>query len=291
MKERNELLRALEVNRAVYDAVRDYIRPGVSEQDIYELTKTVVDDMLSDVPHEFIGDFVGGKRCGLIGGNPTEYKLSSGDGFILDLSVRCANTWSDTCRTFFLGEPTCEIKKAYDAVLKLQSFAASLVKPGICAEDIKINAEILLADMGYGSMMPHHMGHIIGAEPYMLSSALVGVVAQRLMRKVCPYCSRIEPLTESQIEFVGHDIPNARKAVGCGQCHGSGYLGRTAIHEVLVVDKQMRKLITAGAEAEEMKQYAIEHQNMKTLKKAAISLVEQGITTMEELERIAYYDD
>ena len=45
------------------------------------------------------------------------------------------------------------------------------------------------------------------------------------------------------------------------------------------------------AEAEEMKQYAIEHQNMKTLKKAAISLVEQGITTMEELERIAYYDD
>ena len=131
----------------------------------------------------------------------------------------------------------------------------------------------------------------IGAEPYMLSSALVGVVAQRLMRKVCPYCSRIEPLTESQIEFVGHDIPNARKAVGCGQCHGSGYLGRTAIHEVLVVDKQMRKLITAGAEAEEMKQYAIEHQNMKTLKKAAISLVEQGITTMEELERIAYYDD
>ena len=131
----------------------------------------------------------------------------------------------------------------------------------------------------------------IGAEPYMLSSALVGVVAQRLMRKVCPYCSRIEPLTERQIEFVGHDIPNARKAVGCGQCHGSGYLGRTAIHEVLVVDKHMRKLITAGAEAEEMKQYAIEHQNMQTLKKAAISLVEQGITTMEELERIAYYDD
>ncbi len=131
----------------------------------------------------------------------------------------------------------------------------------------------------------------IGAEPYMLSSALVGVVAQRLMRKVCPYCSRLEPLTERQIEFVGHDIPTARKAVGCGQCHGSGYLGRTAIHEVLVVDKAMRKLITAGAEAEDMKQYAIKNQNMTTLKQAAISLVEQGITTFEELERVAYYDD
>ena len=131
----------------------------------------------------------------------------------------------------------------------------------------------------------------IGAEPYMLSSALVGVVAQRLMRKVCPYCSKPEPLTERQIEFVGHDIPTARKAVGCGQCHGSGYLGRTAIHEVLVVDKHMRKLITTGAEAEEMKQYAMKEQNMTTLKQAAISLVEQGITTFEELERVAYYDD
>ena len=131
----------------------------------------------------------------------------------------------------------------------------------------------------------------IGAEPYMLSSALVGVVAQRLMRKVCPYCSKVEPLTERQIEFVGHDIPGAKKAVGCGQCHGSGYLGRTAIHEVLVVDKHMRKLIAQNAEAEEMKQYAIQNQNMKTLKQQAINLVEKGITTMEELERIAYYDD
>ena len=174
MKELNELLRALEVNKAVYDAVRDYIRPGVSEQDIYELTKSIVDDMLSDVPHEFIGDFVGGKRCGLIGGNPTEYKLSSGDGFILDLSVRCENTWSDTCRTFFLGEPTHEIKKAYDAVLKIQSFASSFVKPGIRAEDIKIKAEKLLTDMGYGSMMPHHMGHIIGREPYMTPAFDIG---------------------------------------------------------------------------------------------------------------------
>ena len=174
MKERNELLRALEVNRAVYDAVRDYIRPGVSELDIYDLTKTIVDDMLSDVSHEFIGDFVGGKRCGLIGGDPTEYKLAYGDGFILDLSVRCASTWSDTCRTFFLGEPTHEIEKAYDAVLKIQSFGAELVKPGMCAEGIKINAEMLLEDMGYGSMMPHHMGHIIGAKPYMTPAFDIG---------------------------------------------------------------------------------------------------------------------
>ena len=75
---------------------------------------------------------------------------------------------------FFLEEPTHEIKKAYDAILKIQSFGSSLVKPGIRAEDIKINAEILLADMGYGSMMPHHMGHIIGAKPYMTPAFDIG---------------------------------------------------------------------------------------------------------------------
>ena len=167
MNQFDELVRALEVNKAVYEAVRGYIRPGVSERDLYELTKTTVDHMLADISHEFIGDFVGGKRCGFIGGEPTEYILSSGDGFILDLSVRCGNTWSDTCRTFFLGEPSDEIQKAYRAVLKLQSFGADLVKPGVIAEKVKTDAENLLKEMGYGGMMPHHMGHIIGCEPYM----------------------------------------------------------------------------------------------------------------------------
>ena len=131
----------------------------------------------------------------------------------------------------------------------------------------------------------------IGAEPYMLSSALVGVVAQRLMRKVCPYCARPEPLSPRQIDFLGHDIPGAMKGAGCGQCHNSGYLGRTAIHEVLVVDKAMRKMIAENAEAEVMKQYAIKNQGMKTLRMAAELLVQQGITSMEELERVAYNDD
>jgi len=144
MKEMEELVRALEVNKAVYDAVRSYLKPGVSEQDIYGLTKATVDKMLPDVSHEFIGDFVGGARCGLIGGDPTDYTLRPGDGFILDLSVRCGNTWSDTCRTFFLGKPSNEIKKAYDAVLKLQSFGAALVKPGICTEKVKLDSDRLL---------------------------------------------------------------------------------------------------------------------------------------------------
>ena len=110
----------------------------------------------------------------------------------------------------------------------------------------------------------------MGAEPYLLSSALVGAVAQRLLRKVCPYCGQVTGLDESEIAFIGRDIPT--------------------VHEVLVADKNVRNMITAGATANEITNYAIEYQGMETIKQAGIRLVEQGITTMEELQRIAYND-
>ena len=128
----------------------------------------------------------------------------------------------------------------------------------------------------------------MGAEPYLLSSALVGSVAQRLMRKVCPYCSRVTGLDEYQRAFAGRDMPNARSAVGCAKCHGTGYSGRIAVHEVLYVDREIRKMISEGASADEIKKYAVEKQGMKTLKQAGLELVEKGITTMDELEKIAY---
>lgn len=128
----------------------------------------------------------------------------------------------------------------------------------------------------------------MGAEPYLLSSALVGAIAQRLMRKVCPYCGKVTGLDEYQRAFAGRDMPNAKTAVGCPKCHGTGYSGRIAVHEVLYVDRGIRKLIADRADADTIKKYAIENQGMKTLKEAGLDLVEQGITTMEELEKIAY---
>ena len=128
----------------------------------------------------------------------------------------------------------------------------------------------------------------MGAEPYLLSSALVGAIAQRLMRKVCPACSRVTGLDEYQRAFAGRDMPNARSAVGCPKCHGTGYSGRIAVHEVLYVDRGIRKLIAEGADADTIKKYAVEQQGMKTLKQSGLELVEKGITTMDELEKIAY---
>ena len=83
-------------------------------------------------------------------------------------------------------------------------------------------------------------------------------------------------------------MPNAKTAVGCAKCHGTGYSGRIAVHEVLYVDRGIRKLISEGANADDIKKYAIENQGMKTLKQAGLELVEKGITTMDELEKIAY---
>ena len=130
----------------------------------------------------------------------------------------------------------------------------------------------------------------MGAEPYLLSSALVGSVAQRLLRKVCPYCAQVAGLDDAERAFAGRDIPTAKRACGCAKCHNTGYSGRIAVHEVLVADKNVRNMIAAGATADAIAHYAMESQGMESIKMAGLRLVEEGITTMEELQRIAYND-
>lgn len=130
----------------------------------------------------------------------------------------------------------------------------------------------------------------MGIEPYMIANSLVGIVAQRLMRKVCPFCGKEDHMTPDEIEYVGHEIPVVKRAVGCNHCNGTGYAGRVAIHEVLTIDKRLREMISAGATVEQMKDYAVNEQGMKTLKTAGFELVEQGVTTMDELRKVAYYE-
>ncbi len=130
----------------------------------------------------------------------------------------------------------------------------------------------------------------MGIEPYMVSSALDGIIAQRLVRKVCTYCSTEAPLSEEDKHFIGKDIPYVRVAHGCAHCNNSGYSGRISIHEILVVDKPLRKMISSGATTEDIKDYAIREQGMKTLRQSCIELIEQGITTVEEFRRVASFD-
>ena len=159
--------KALEANRAAYDALRGRLRVGMTERDAYRLVSEAVDAVCGDEPHEFLGDFVGGARSGSIEGPATDYAFRSGDAFILDLSVRRGEVWSDTCRTFFFGEPSGRQRAAYDAVLAAQDFAKDLVRPGVIAETVKSEVEDFLAARGYGGLMPHHVGHFVGPKPYM----------------------------------------------------------------------------------------------------------------------------
>lgn len=131
----------------------------------------------------------------------------------------------------------------------------------------------------------------MGVEPYMIANSVVGLVAQRLMRQVCPHCARQVPATDAERTLLGKDVPFVRRGAGCPKCSGTGYRGRIAIHELVVIDKQMRRMIVSGATQEEMTAYARKTQNMRSLRQSAVQLVRDGVTTPEELLKITYYED
>jgi type IV pilus assembly protein PilB len=130
----------------------------------------------------------------------------------------------------------------------------------------------------------------MGVEPYMLASSLVGIVAQRLVRKVCPFCSEWGEMTPEEEAIAGVHFDRIKHPKGCRQCNNTGYKGRISIHEILAIDKPVRAMITNGAAVEDIKEYAIREQGMSTLKQSALNLVQDGTTTIEELLRVSYYE-
>ena len=129
----------------------------------------------------------------------------------------------------------------------------------------------------------------MGVDRYLIANSLVGLVAQRLMRKVCPHCAREAAVTPQEQALLGRDIRTVRRGAGCRHCNGTGYRGRVAVHEIVAVDRSIRRMISRGAETEEIEAYAREQQGMRSLKEKGLELVKQGVTTPEELLRIAYY--
>lgn len=129
----------------------------------------------------------------------------------------------------------------------------------------------------------------MGVQPYLIAASLTGVVAQRLMRRVCPECSVEEPVTEEEQELFGPKIRSVYRAKGCPSCNYTGYQGRIAIHEVLVIDRNVRNMILNHASIDEIRTYAETNQKMRSLRESALAMVEQGITTTEEFKKITYY--
>ena len=128
----------------------------------------------------------------------------------------------------------------------------------------------------------------MGVETYLVANSLVGLVAQRLLRKVCPHCAREVDTTEQERLFLGEDVKRIRRGMGCSHCNNTGYKGRIAVHEILSMDHTVRKMVVEHQSIEKIKRYAIEQQGMRTLKESGLQLVKEGVTTPEELMKISY---
>ncbi|MFH1767671.1 MAG: GspE/PulE family protein [Candidatus Omnitrophota bacterium] len=131
----------------------------------------------------------------------------------------------------------------------------------------------------------------MGIEPFLLASTLIGVLAQRLVRKLCPKCKEENPFTEDMKEVLKiRKDAVVYKAKGCTACGGQGYKGRVPIGEYLHVDKEVRKLINDVASQQEIKRLA-RRQGMNTLREDGIRRVEQGLTSLEEILRTTVADE
>lgn len=130
----------------------------------------------------------------------------------------------------------------------------------------------------------------LGLKPYVIASAIEGIIAQRLVRKVCEHCretvtppaeivDRLGPL------FAPENLPQTFQGAGCRHCAGSGYKGRTGLFEVLVPDEELRHLMTSGASMLDITRYT-RAQGSRTLLDDARDKVGQGITTCEEVLRV-----
>jgi len=132
----------------------------------------------------------------------------------------------------------------------------------------------------------------MGIEPYLVASSLVGVVAQRLVRCLCPRCKRPFAPTEEYLQTVGlvSGAPDALYEPGeCEVCR-KGYLGRTGIFEMLPVDDEVRRQVVDKVSSNEVKQRAVE-KGMRTLLYDGREKVLNGLTTIEEVMRVCQRDE
>ena len=128
----------------------------------------------------------------------------------------------------------------------------------------------------------------MGVETYLVANSLVGLVAQRLVRKVCPHCARQMETTEQERLFLGEDVRAVTRGTGCTKCNNTGYKGRVAVHEILAINNDIRRMIINHTSIEEITRYAREVQHMRTLQESGLILVKEGKTTPEELLKISY---
>ena len=136
----------------------------------------------------------------------------------------------------------------------------------------------------------------MGVEPYLAASSIVGVLAQRLVRRNCPACSRPSEEPDSLLRSVGvsnEDLKHGAlyRGVGCEKCQGTGYKGRTGVFELLVIDETLRQMTVDRASASAIKNYAVGNLDMRGLLEDGRRALLAGITTPEEVVRVCQSED
>jgi type IV pilus assembly protein PilB len=125
----------------------------------------------------------------------------------------------------------------------------------------------------------------MGIEPFLVSSVMLVSIAQRLVRKVCPYCKRPYTPPQAALEYWGLDKTtnaNFMEGNGCFNCMDKGYKGRTGIYEILIIDEMVQDMLLSRKSSQEIARAARQAGTLKTLKDDAAKKVLKGITTLEE---------
>jgi len=209
--------------------------------------------------------------------DPIEYAL---DGVAqTQVSPRVDLTFARALRAILRQDPDVimigEIRDLETAQIAVQaSLTGHLVLATLHTNDAA-SAVTRLADMG--------------VEPYLLASSLLGVLAQRLVRTLCPVCRTAAPPSPGEAKLVaGLGLPASQPvwtAPGCAQCNDSGYRGRSGVYELLVVDDAMRRMIHDGASEPALRDAAL-RSGMRTLRVDGARWIAEGATSLAELVRV-----
>jgi type II secretory ATPase GspE/PulE/Tfp pilus assembly ATPase PilB-like protein len=154
---------------------------------------------------------------------------------------------------------------------------------------------VLVFSTLHGSDSPSTITNLynLGIPGYQLSSSLLAIASQRLVRKICPYCQVTFAAGEKELSGLELDPDEHRdlrlhRGLGCPACFETGYLGRTGIFEIMVVGEELRDLITQQIPEGILRRVAVDL-GMRTLKQNAVDKILDGTTTVEEVYRVVSF--
>ncbi|NLI09143.1 MAG: type II/IV secretion system protein [Elusimicrobia bacterium] len=223
--------------------------------------------------------------------DPVEYRLEGINQ--AQINVKTGFTWSEGLRTILRQDPDVimvgEIRDYDTAEISLRS---ALTGHLLFTTIHTINAPSIIERL-----------FEMGIPPFLIASSMLGAMSQRLVRKVCPHCSqKAEPPSESVVnEFIKNMDPaegnivkemilapgaNYKVEKGCPQCKGTGYLGRTGIFELMLMNEEIRKKVLDHSPTDIIKKTAVQTAKMRTLLMDGIVKAREGVTTLSEVIRV-----